>query len=84
MESVKERIWLMIEELQSHPPPNLPLEGGGGVEKVFPESRRSKVSAYAPKGRGETTFDNTDGKLRRVYGKDRKGNWRRASEAKSI
>jgi very-short-patch-repair endonuclease len=35
-ESVREKIWLMIEDLQSHPPPNLPLEEGGGVEKVFP------------------------------------------------
>ena len=35
-ESVKEKIWLMVEELESHPPPNLPLERGGGVEKVFP------------------------------------------------
>jgi very-short-patch-repair endonuclease len=34
-ESVMEKIWLMVEELGSHPPPNLPLEGGGGVEKVF-------------------------------------------------
>jgi hypothetical protein len=29
---VRQKIWLMIEELQSHPPPNLPLEGGGGVK----------------------------------------------------
>ena len=36
MESVREKIWLMVEELESHPPPNLPLEGGGEVEKVFP------------------------------------------------
>ncbi len=28
-ESVREKIWLMIEELRSHPPPNLPLERGG-------------------------------------------------------
>ena len=33
-ESVREKIWLMVEELESHPPPNLPLEGGGGVKKV--------------------------------------------------
>jgi very-short-patch-repair endonuclease len=25
-ESVREKIWLMVEELNSHPPPNLPLE----------------------------------------------------------
>ena len=29
IESVKEKIWLTVQELQSHPPPNLPLEGGG-------------------------------------------------------
>ena len=27
-ESVREKIWLVVQELQSHPPPNLPLEGG--------------------------------------------------------
>jgi len=26
MESVREKIWLVVQELQSHPPPNLPLE----------------------------------------------------------
>jgi len=35
IESVKEKIWLTVQELQSHPPPNLPLEGGG-VKKVVP------------------------------------------------
>ncbi len=33
LESVKEKIWLAVQELQlqlqPHPPPNLPLEGGG-------------------------------------------------------
>ena len=29
IESVKEKIWLVAQELQSHPPPNLPLERGG-------------------------------------------------------
>ncbi len=31
IESVKEKIWLAVQELQlqPHPPPNLPLEGGG-------------------------------------------------------
>ena len=29
IEYVKEKIWLVIQELQSHPPLNLPLEGGG-------------------------------------------------------
>ena len=33
IESVKEKIWLVVKELQSHPPPRLPLEGGG-VRKV--------------------------------------------------
>jgi len=35
MESVREKIWLVVRELQPHPPPNLPLEGGG-VKKVSP------------------------------------------------
>lgn len=29
VESVKDKIWLAVREVQSHPPPNLPLEGGG-------------------------------------------------------
>jgi very-short-patch-repair endonuclease len=29
MESVKEKIWMVVQELQSHPLPDLPLEGGG-------------------------------------------------------
>ena len=29
IESVKEKIWLVVQDLQPHPPPNLPLEGGG-------------------------------------------------------
>ena len=33
MESVSEKIWLAVQGLQSHPPPSLPLEGGG-VKKV--------------------------------------------------
>jgi very-short-patch-repair endonuclease len=33
MESVKEKIWMAVQELQSHPLPSLPLEGGG-VKKV--------------------------------------------------
>jgi very-short-patch-repair endonuclease len=35
IESVKEKIWLVAQEIQSHPPPNLPLEGGG-IKKVPP------------------------------------------------
>jgi very-short-patch-repair endonuclease len=29
IESVREKIWLAVQELQPHPPPSLPLEGGG-------------------------------------------------------
>ena len=29
IESVKDKIWLVVQELQPHPPPNLPLEEGG-------------------------------------------------------
>ena len=29
MESVKEKIWILVQELQPHLPPNLPLEGRG-------------------------------------------------------
>ncbi len=29
IESVREKIWLAVQEGQPHPPPNLPLEGGG-------------------------------------------------------
>jgi len=35
IESVRERIGLAVQEMQSHPPPNLPLEGGR-VKKVLP------------------------------------------------
>ena len=28
-ESVKEKIWLVVQETQAHPPPSLPLERGG-------------------------------------------------------
>jgi adenine-specific DNA-methyltransferase len=38
IESVKEKIWLVVQELQSHPPRSLPLEGGG-VRKVPLEGR---------------------------------------------
>jgi very-short-patch-repair endonuclease len=34
IESVKEKIWSVVQELQPHPPPSLPLEGGG-VKKVL-------------------------------------------------
>jgi very-short-patch-repair endonuclease len=29
IEAVREKIWLAVQELQPHPPPSLPLEGGG-------------------------------------------------------
>jgi very-short-patch-repair endonuclease len=29
IEAVKQQIWLTVQELQNHPPPDLPLEGGG-------------------------------------------------------
>jgi len=32
IESVREKIWLVAQEMQSHPPPNLPLERGGVKE----------------------------------------------------
>ncbi len=35
IESVKEKIWLAVQELRPHPPLGLPLERGG-VEKVVP------------------------------------------------
>jgi len=49
MESVKEKIWLVVQELQSHPPPNpstslragLPLEGGGAKKAAAPSKGRS-------------------------------------------
>src|SRR5512147_2953933 len=39
---------------QTHPPPSLPLEGGGTWWFVH-RCIRSKVSAHAPRGRGETS-----------------------------
>lgn len=36
IESVSEKIWLAVQELQSHPPPSLPLEAGG--DKRLPSS----------------------------------------------
>jgi len=40
-ESVRQKIWLMIEELESHPPSNLPLEGGGSKKVSAWKGRRS-------------------------------------------
>jgi len=50
IESVKEKIWLVVQGLQSHPPPNLPLEGGRSQERCPLEEKKSKVSAYAHQG----------------------------------
>jgi very-short-patch-repair endonuclease len=51
IESVKEKIWLVVQELQPHPPPSSPLKGE--ESRKFPlKERGSKVSAYAPRGRG--------------------------------
>ena len=48
-ESVREKIWLMVEELQSHPPPNLLLEGGG-VKKVSLKDGRLTLALMPPRG----------------------------------
>ncbi len=34
-ESVKEKIWLVVQEMKTHPPRNLPLERGG-IGRGFP------------------------------------------------
>jgi adenine-specific DNA-methyltransferase len=47
IESVKEKIWLAVQDLQSHPPPSLLLEGGG-VRK----SPRGFASLQGERGRG--------------------------------
>jgi hypothetical protein len=39
--SVKEKIWLVVQELEPHLPPNLPLEGGGGKE-ILPLEREGE------------------------------------------
>ena len=49
IESVKEKIWLAVQELQPHPPPNLPLEGGG-IEKCSLE--RGRVKKFPLRGGG--------------------------------
>jgi very-short-patch-repair endonuclease len=45
IESVKEKIWVAIQELQSHPPPNLPLERGGIREEPLEAEGIKKVSS---------------------------------------
>jgi very-short-patch-repair endonuclease len=44
IESVKEKIWLVVKELQSHPPPSLPLEGGGVRKVPLEKGGAKKVS----------------------------------------
>ena len=58
IESVREKIWLAVQEVQPHPPPILPLEGGGinevlpleggEVKKVLSRKRRRVKSALRP------------------------------------
>jgi very-short-patch-repair endonuclease len=43
IESVREKIWIVVQEMLSHPPANLPLEGGG-VMKAAPRRREPTVS----------------------------------------
>jgi adenine-specific DNA-methyltransferase len=43
IDSVKEKIGLVVQEPQSHPPPNLPLEGGG-IKKFPVEGREVRKS----------------------------------------
>jgi hypothetical protein len=66
IESVKEKIWLVVQGLESHPPPNLPLEGGGvrkvpleggGVKKVAPEREKEQSWRLCP-SRGRMRFGN--------------------------
>jgi adenine-specific DNA-methyltransferase len=53
IESVREKIWLVVQELRSHPLPNLPLEGGG-IKKVSHKKKIGKVISPPIKG-GEIT-----------------------------
>ena len=51
IESVKEKIWLAVQEVRPHPPPNLPLEGGG-IAKVLSHEGKGIEKAPSPlKGR---------------------------------
>jgi adenine-specific DNA-methyltransferase len=60
IESVKEKIWLVVQGLQPHPPPNLPLEGGG-VKKVAPRrGERAKLTVMPQRGRGRGGSRNVD------------------------
>jgi very-short-patch-repair endonuclease len=36
VESVREKIWFAVQEVQPHPLPNLPLEGGGVKKALLP------------------------------------------------
>ena len=61
IESVREKIWLVVRELQSHPPPSLPLEGGG-VKKVGPrKGGRVKLARMPLMGEVGTTRNRGEG-----------------------
>jgi very-short-patch-repair endonuclease len=49
LEAVKEKIWTTIEELdrQPHPPPNLPLEGGGIFKDDHPLEREGENQEHS-------------------------------------
>ncbi len=51
IESVREKIWLVVQELQSHPPPNLPLEGGGAMKAAPLEE--AELRKFPPEREGE-------------------------------
>jgi very-short-patch-repair endonuclease len=44
IESVKEKIWLVVQRLESHPTPDLPLEGGGIREVPLEGGEVKKVA----------------------------------------
>ena len=51
IESVKEKVWLVVESLQSHPLPASPLKGRS-QETCPVKGRESKVGGYAHQGGG--------------------------------
>ncbi len=51
IESVREKIWLVVQELQSHPPLNLPLEGGGAMKAAPLEE--AELRKFPPEREGE-------------------------------
>ena len=67
IESVKEKIWLAVQGLQSHPPPGLPLEKGrirrghsslkGKELRKFPlERERTRLAVTLLRGEGRNTL----------------------------